>query len=315
MSPSISTIFELFTGLILALIGLSIIAMLLQSRLPEGREYPSLETLNARIKIWWGMLAFLALALLAGRTGVVLLFAFCSFAVLREFLTLTLKNRGDHWVLVGAFFFVLPLQYLSIWMDWYGFYTVFIPVYVFLGASIIAALRGYTAQFLGRVSETQWALMIAVFCVSHVPALLSLDIPGYRGQNLVLIAYLVVIVQVTDVLQYAFSRLFRGHLVAPEISSTRTWEGYGAAALCGAALGAFLFWMTPFSPFAAFALSLATCLVGFFGNLVMTAVKRDRGVKDWGHLIEGHGGFLDKFDGVIFAAPIFFHLVRFFYAT
>jgi phosphatidate cytidylyltransferase len=51
--------------------------------------------------------------------------------------------------------------------------------------------------------------------------------------------------------------------------------------------------------------------MGFLGGLVMSAIKRDRGVKDWGTLIEGHGGMLDRLDSVVFAAPMFFHTVRY----
>jgi len=58
--------------------------------------------------------------------------------------------------------------------------------------------------------------------------------------------------------------------------------------------------------------SVPGALAGFLGGLVMSAIKRDRGVKDWGHLVEGHGGVLDRLDSVVFAAPIFFHLTRYF---
>jgi phosphatidate cytidylyltransferase len=60
-------------------------------------------------------------------------------------------------------------------------------------------------------------------------------------------------------------------------------------------------------------MSLAVTLAGFAGGLVMSAIKRDRGVKDYGALIAGHGGMLDRIDSLCFAAPIFFHLTRFFY--
>ena len=58
-------------------------------------------------------------------------------------------------------------------------------------------------------------------------------------------------------------------------------------------------------------MALVLCLMGFFGGLVMSAIKRDRGVKDWGAMIEGHGGVLDRVDSIVFAAPIFFHMVRY----
>jgi phosphatidate cytidylyltransferase len=76
-------------------------------------------------------------------------------------------------------------------------------------------------------------------------------------------------------------------------------------------VGMGLFWITPFTVAQAALMSLVIVLMGFFGGLVMSAIKRDRQIKDWGHLIAGHGGFIDRLDSVIFSAPIFFHLTRY----
>ncbi len=282
-------------------------------RLRYSRDGSNLviDNLNARILSWWGMVVLLGLAFIAGRGGVIVLFAMCSFAALREFLTLTNTTRADHWALVASFFGVLPLQYWLVGTDWYGLYSIFIPVYAFLLLPIVSALRGSTDSFLARVSETQWALMIAVFCISHVPALLSLQIPGFEGRNVLLIAWLVFVVQLSDVLQYTWGKLLGRHPVAPRLSPSKTWEGLIGGILSASLAGASLWWITPFSVTQALGMGLIVTLMGFCGGLVMSAIKRDRGVKDWGHLIEGHGGFIDRLDSVMFAAPIFFHLVRY----
>jgi phosphatidate cytidylyltransferase len=269
------------------------------------------ENLNARIWSWWAMVILLGIAFLLGRAGVVVLFALCSFAALREFLTLTNSTRADHWALVAAFFVVLPVQFWAVGTDWYGLYSIFIPVYAFLILPIVAAIRGSTDDFLVRVAETQWALMIAVFCVSHVPALLTLNIPGYEGRNVVLIAWLVFVVQLSDVLQYVWGKLIGRHAVAPRLSPSKTWEGLIGGVASATLAGASLWWMTPFTFVEALGLGTIVTLMGFCGGLVMSAIKRDRGVKDWGHLIAGHGGFIDRLDSVMFAAPIFFHFVRY----
>lgn len=297
------------------LVAASVIGALLAWRFSPGGSNPAIENLNARIGAWWGMVAVLAVAFLAGRGGVILLFAFLSFAALREFLTLTRKTRADHWALAAAFFLVLPLQYGLIWIDWYGFYTVFVPVYAFLLLPILSALRGETEGFLVRVAETQWGLMVCVFCASHVPALLNLPIPGYEGKNVLLIAFLVVVVQGSDVLQYVFGKLFGQRRIVPSLSPSKTWAGFlggiGSATLIGAGLA----WITPFSVVQAALMALVTALLGFAGGLVMSAIKRDKGVKDWGHLIPGHGGFVDRLDSVVFSAPVFFHLTRYFWSA
>ncbi|WP_208348530.1 phosphatidate cytidylyltransferase [Pseudaestuariivita rosea] len=305
----------LLAGILTVLIVASGVGYVLRQRIAPDGSNAMIENLNARIIAWWGMVILMSLAFLFGRGGVILLFAFCSFAALREFLTLTTKSRADHWALVGAFFVVLPIQYILIWIDWYGLYSVFIPVYAFLLMPIVAAMRGDTQDFLVRTAETQYGLMIAVFCVSHVPALLYLQIPGFEGKNVLLIAFLVVVVQSSDVLQYVWGKLLGKHPVAPKLSPSKTWEGLIGGVLSATLIGAGLWWMTPFTMFEAAVLSLIITTLGFFGGLVMSAIKRDRGVKDWGHLIAGHGGFIDRLDSVVFSAPIFFHLVRFWWSV
>ncbi len=303
----------LLLGVAVILVIATVIGEALRARVAPNGDNPVIENLNARIAAWWGMVILLSLAFLAGKAGVVILFAVLSFSALREFLTLTAKARADHWSLAAAFFIVLPLQYWMVGVDWYGLYSIFIPVYAFLLMPVVSALRGEPKGFLSRVAETQWALMICVYCVSHVPALLSLHIEGYEGRSVILIAWLIFTVQLSDVMQYVWGKLFGQRLVAPHLSPSKTWEGLIGGVLTANTAGAALWWMTPFSMLQAAGMALAVTLMGFFGGLVMSAIKRDKGVKDWGHLIPGHGGFLDRLDSVVFAAPIFFHLTRWFW--
>ncbi len=305
----------LLGGVLSVLVFASVVASILKKKLGPGGSDPVIENLNARINSWWAMVALLAIAMLFGRAGAVTLFALLSFAAMREFLTLTAKSRADHYALATAFYVILPVQYYLIWVDWYGLYSIFIPVYAFLFLPIISALRGETENFLTRISETQWGLMICVFAASHVPALLTLEIPGYEGKSILLIAFLVVVVQGSDVLQYVFGKLFGRLKIAPVLSPSKTWEGFLGGVLSASLIGASLWWMTPFAFWQAFFVALTITIMGFFGGLVMSAIKRDKGVKDWGHLIAGHGGFIDRLDSVVFSAPIFFHVVRYFWSS
>ena len=305
----------LFTGVAAVLTVASIAGYVLHLRFAADGPNPTIDNLNSRIKAWWAMVALLGVAFAFGRTGVIVLFALASLAALREFITLTPTRRGDHAALAVAFFVVLPLQYYLIWIDWYGLYSVFIPVYVFLLLAAIAALRQDTTHFMSRVAETQWGLMITVFCLSHVPALLGLKIPGYEGRNLLLIAFLILVVQSSDVLQYVWGKLLGRRKIAPELSPSKTVEGFLGGVATATILGSILWWITPFSPWQAGVIALLINLMGFFGGLVMSAIKRDRGVKDWGWMIEGHGGVLDRLDSVIFAAPVFFHMTRYWWTV
>lgn len=307
--------FRLMLGVVIVLSVASALGEILRRRFDADGTNPVIENLNARINSWWAMVILLAIALLFGRVGIVVLFGLMSFAALREFLTLTVKSRADHWALLVSFFVIIPVQYWLIYIDWYGLYSIFIPVYAFLFMPILVALRGDTSRFLSRVAETQWGLMVAVFAASHVPALLTLDIPGFEGREVLLIAWLVVVVQGSDVLQYVWGKLIGKHPVAPSLSPSKTWEGFAGGVLSASALGALLAWLTPFAIWQAALLAIVVTLMGFFGGLVMSAIKRDKGVKDWGHLIAGHGGFTDRLDSVVFSAPVFFHIIRYFWSV
>ena len=316
MNPTLNDTFShdtllLFGGVGAVLVFASAVAGLLKWRVAGGAQHGVIDNLTSRINAWWVMVAVIGLSFVFGKNGVLTLFYFISFFALREFITLAYTRRGDHGAIALAFFVALPVQYVLLWVEWYGLYSIFIPVYAFLMLPIFSAFGGDTKRFLERTAKVQWGLMVCVYCISHVPALLTLQIPGYEEGNLLLIAFLVLVVQGSDVLQYVWGKLAGRHKVAPELSPSKTWEGLVGGVASATALGASLYWITPFAPWQAAALAFVVCMMGFLGGLVMSAIKRDRGVKDWGMMIEGHGGMLDRLDSVVFAAPVFFHCVRY----
>lgn len=300
----------LFGGIGAILVLASLVGAVLRWKAPPG-PHAVIDNLNARINAWWVMVAVIGCAFALGYWAVILLFYGVSFYALREFLTLMPTRRSDYPALVAAFYFVLPMQYLLIGIGWYGLFSIFIPVYVFLLLPILASLGGDSKHFLERASKVQWALMLAVFCISYVPALLTLEIAGYEGRNLLLIAFLVIVVQLSDVLQYVCGKLMGKRKIAPNLSPSKTVEGFVGGVTLATLIGGALWWITPFTFWQALLIALMINILGFFGGLVMSAIKRDRGVKDWGHMIEGHGGMLDRLDSVCFAAPVFFHFVRY----
>ena len=285
----------------------------LRTRSESGRA--TVQNLNARIRAWWVMIGVFAVAFLVGKNTTVVLFAFTSFFALREFITLTPTKRGDHVPLFLSFFVLIPVQYLLIGDSWYGLFSIFIPVYAFLLLPAFAALAGDTEQFLERTAKIQWAVMVTVYCVSHAPALLLLDIPNFQGQNALLIFYLVLVAQFSDVLQYVFGKLFGKTKIAPVVSPSKTVEGFVGGGLGATLVGGAMYWITPFTPLQSLGMSFIIVLMGFLGGLALSAVKRSLGAKDWGQMIEGHGGMLDRIDSVSFAAPIFFHLTRYFFSV
>jgi phosphatidate cytidylyltransferase len=300
-------------GLVALLTTSSAIGWVLRLRVTSEKGRATVANLNTRIRAWWVMSAIFALTMLAGPVGSLILFGFTSFMALREYITLTSTRLADHRVLLWTFFIFTPLQYYLVGIRWYGLFSILIPVYVFLFIPARAALAGDTRNFLERTAKIQWGLMICVYCLSYTPALLTLSITGFAGQNAKLLLFLVVVDQMSDVLQYVWGKLLGKHPLAPTVSPNKTLEGLAGGIVTATLLGTAMYRLTPFSPFQAAAMALIICLMGYLGGLVMSAIKRDRGVKDFGTAIEGHGGFLDRIDSLCFAAPIFFHIVRYFF--
>jgi phosphatidate cytidylyltransferase len=301
-------------GGVLAVLVVGTIAGAILARTVRGESNRAVvENLTARTRSWWVMSAVFAVTLLVGKVGSLVLFAFLSFLALREYITLAPTRRGDHRALVWSFFIITPLQYLLIGIDWYGLVAILIPVFVFVLIPTRIAMAGDTTHFLERAATIQFGLMICVYCLSYAPALLMLRIPGYEGGGAKLLLFLVIVVQASDVLQYVFGKLFGRRKIAPTVSPNKTWEGFVGGIAAATLLGTALWWATPFTPLQAAGLSLVITLMGFAGGLVMSAIKRDAGVKDFGAAIAGHGGILDRIDSICFAAPVFFHLVRYFF--
>jgi phosphatidate cytidylyltransferase len=269
--------------------------------------------LNARVFAWWVMITIFVSAFLIGPAGTLVLFLVISFFALREFITLTPTKPADHRSLSLAFFALIPLQYYLISIKWYALFAILIPVYAFLLLPSVSALSQDTEKFLERTAKMQWGVMIAVYCISHAPALLMLEIPGFEGQNALLLFYLLLVVQMSDVLQYVFGTLFGKTKIAPVVSPGKTVEGFVGGAAGAIVIGAAMWWITPFTPLQSAGMASVIVLMGFLGGLVLSAIKRSLGAKDWGTLIRGHGGMLDRMDSVSFAAPVFFHLTRYFF--
>ena len=287
----------IFTGVFAILIFASIIGQWLKRK--NGAGNATIANLNARIYAWWLMTLVLLAAFWFGKTGTVVLFFLISFAALREFMTLVYRRRSE---------------YYFVYDGWYGMFSIFIPVYGFLVLPIIASLSGQTAHFLERAAKTQWMAMICIFCLSHVPALMLLNLDGFNSSgNILLLIFLIGVVQASDVLQYVWGKLVGGAKIMPSLSPSKTVSGTVGGILSATALAALMSPITPFSHGQAAAIGFIICLMGFFGGLVMSAIKRDYGVKDWGNMIRGHGGMLDRVDSICFAAPVFFHIVRYYW--
>jgi phosphatidate cytidylyltransferase len=264
--------------------------------------------------VWVGTTVFW-LAWVSGATGATLLFAIVSFLALREFVTLVHTRRGDHRSLILAFFVVLPLQYVIVGVRWFDLFSVFIPVYVFLAIPVASALAGDPQRFLERNAKLQWGIMVCVYGLSHAPALLLLEFPRHEGRGAFLLLFLVVVAASGQLVQEEASRRLRPRPVAREISGDFSLRGWFIGAFVAAWVGALLYWVTPFKAGQALAIGFIAAGAGLAGELVMKALKRDAGVQYWGNRssVTGAVGLLDRVAPLCFAAPVFFHSVRWYF--
>lgn len=306
-------------------LGLLIVAFVISQflrRQPETTVNPALvQMFNQRIRAWWLMCAILVAGFLLGRIGTVVLFGFVSFRALSEFVTITPTRGGDHRALFWVFFAFTPAQYILVGLgqSYYDLYSVLIPVYATLFIPARIAIAGDSRRFLERSAKIQAGLLICVYALSHAPALADLslvtrgdndELVPWTGGRAGLLFYFVLLVQLADVFQYAWGKLLGRRVIAVNINASRTWEGFIGGVLSTAVVGALLFWVTPFNIWESACMAMVIAAMGFSGSMTMSAIKRDRGVQDYGTLVQGHPGLLDRIDSLCFAAPVFFHLTR-----
>jgi phosphatidate cytidylyltransferase len=239
---------RLLGGIVGLLVVASIVGGLMRWQIRGGPNREMVDNINARIRAWWIMALVFATSVAIGAVGSIVLFTIISFLALREFVTIAPTRPADHRALFWCFFIVTPLEYLLIWFGWYGLFAIFIPVYVSMLVAIRTAVAGDTAQFLQRTATTQWGLLICVYFVSYAPALQMLRIPGYEQQNAKLMVFLVVVVQLSDVLQYIWGKSVGKRRIALSLSPNKTWAGCIGGTLSATAIGAAIWWATPFGP-------------------------------------------------------------------
>lgn len=308
------TFFAVLSGLVLLFATATGLGTWLESRTVDTVKLAWIHQLNLRIRGSWAIVLVFALAFALGGEALTIVFAIASFFALREFIALTPTRAADYWALVIAFYVAIPLQYVLVAGGLYEWYAVVIPVYLFLLLPVIMALGQDTERYLERVAKVQWGLMISVYCVSHAPAIATLEIPGYEGRGALLLLYFLLVVQMSELLAVIFSASFGRTPLAS--NPAKSVEGVLAGGVATTLVGTALWWMTPFAWWQSLLMSAAIVIAGFMGGLVLASVKRSLGARDL--YLEGGvqlaRGALGRLDALSFAAPVFFHLTLFFFA-
>lgn len=282
------------------------------------RRYPekNYQELVLRVKSWWWMIAIFFVAVTLSRTLAIVFFALLSFLALKEYLSLIPTRRADRRVLFWTYV-TIPFQYYWVDITWYGMFIIFIPVYAFLFIPIRMLVIGETQSFLRAVGTLHWGLMTTVFSLSHIAYLFVLPeskpqiiSAGETQSGAALVLFLVLLTQLNDVAQYVWGKNLGKHKIIPKVSPNKTREGFfggiATTTLLSMLLAPFL---TPLSFFESIAGGLLIGVAGFIGDVTISALKRDLGVKDTGQLIPGHGGILDRLDSLTYTAPLFFHFI------
>jgi phosphatidate cytidylyltransferase len=287
-----------------------IIGLLLIAEIIVRFVFKSVE-LRQRLHTWWGLAAVLLSAILLQGQWVAVLWAMISFLAFREYISLIPLRQADRLAL-WACFLSIPLQYYWVATQWYGMFIIFIPVYMLLILPLLLMSGGQTQGFLHAAGRLHWGLMITIFSVSHAAFLQRLPADPKMGAGLLLC--LLFLTAFNDIAQYIWGKSFGRHKITPSISPNKTWEGFLGGVVTTTVLMVVLApYLTPLTHLEAIAAGLIISVGGFFGDLSISAIKRDVGIKDSGNALPGHGGILDRLDSLMFTAPLFFHFVRYFH--
>ncbi len=299
---------------LLIIVGLLTFATLTVAWLKRINPQKNYIELVLRIRTWWWIVALFTIAIISYKWVALTLMGMVCFLALKEFLSLTPTRHSDHTTFLWAYL-TIPIQLYWVWSDWYGMFIIFIPVYAFLFLPMHMVLRGETKGFLRAVSTLHWALMTTVFSLSHLAFLLVMPPKAMADHTLLgaeLLFFVAVLTQLNDVAQFLWGKALGKRKIVPLVSPNKTWAGFAGGVATTTLLASLLApWFTPLTGWQGPVAGLIIGCAGFIGDIVMSAVKRDIGVKDTGNLLPGHGGILDRLDSLTFTAPLFFHFVRY----
>lgn len=307
--PAVHSLYAML-GLVVALIFATLIILILQKK----NSHKNYTELILRIRTWWVIFIFFSVMIFGTKYVSILAVAFICFIALKEYFSLVSKEEVDSRVRFWAYLSI-PGQFWFIYISWFSLFLLFIPFYWFLFLPFRMILVGQTKNYLHRISTIQWGLLLNVFSLSHLAYLQNLDHQinpeaGVAG----LIIFVVALTQLNDVFQFCWGKLIGGKKIVPNVSPNKTWAGFIGGAFTTAALSALIApYLTTITLSHSIILGLILAIAGFIGDVNISALKRDIGVKDSGKALPGHGGILDRVDSLSYTAPIFFHYVRYFF--
>jgi phosphatidate cytidylyltransferase len=306
-SPRIISIF-------LCIFGVIALARILVWYFEWRKQHHDVSSLSARISSWWKIYGIIFIALAFGKLGACILFSIVSIFGFREYIKAVGLDDLKKYDFAIAFLFI-PLQYLVIYLKDYDSFLISIPLLAQIILAFVFIFTQRVHHFVKNIGLLNWGLLLTTFCLSHLVYFMNLDDPRtFEVEPLGLITYVLIITQTNDVAQYLFGKMLGRHKILPKVSPNKTIEGLLGGLFFSAILAYYLGpYITHLTPLEAVGAGLLLSFFGFFGDVFMSAIKRDRHIKDFSSFIPGHGGILDRVDSLIIAAPLFFHYYRLFF--
>ena len=293
---------------IVAVLVLGTLAILLKTQIAASADD---RELWLRMQSWWIMAGLFVLAIALGHLATIALLCLVSVLALKEYFSIIQVRAADNPLLYLAYIAAV-VQFFLVWLGSFSLFLIFIPVCLFLILPLCMMIKGETQGFLNAVASLQWGLMATVFLLSHAAYLLVLPMTNASAGNAGLLLFLLFLTQFNDVLQYVWGRCLGKTSIVPNISPSKTLAGFVGGVSTTIVLAWLLApYLTPFKWQQALAAGALIGLGGFVGDVLISAIKRDIGLKNTSNLIPGHGGILDRIDSLIFTAPMFFYFVYF----
>ena len=294
--------------------GILVFASLLFWILGRVKPQGDFSELVMRTKSWWVMATIFVLATIVHSVITFISLGLLSFFALRELSSISKNVRAsDRKVLIWCFLSI-PIQYYFAYIGHYSLFLIFIPVFMYLWIAFMLVIQGETEDISRSMSILPTQLMLTVFGVSHLAFLLSLpELEGFKAGGRALLLFVVFLTEMNDNFQFTWGKLLGRYKVIPKVSPNKTWEGLIGGIITTIIAGYFLRFLTPFSEIEVLITCGLIAIIGFIGDVVVSAIKRDIGVKDMGNMIPGHGGILDRIDSLAVTGPFFFHIVYFLY--
>lgn len=285
--------------------------MLTVTSIVYGAEWAlkkDLANFKLRLKSFWVIVILFTVAFSFNKMFAFVFLAFINYLSLKEYFSLIQTRRADRRVLLWAYLSI-PIQFYFIYINWIVMFYILVPLYMFLFIPVRMVLIGDNEGFLKSCGTIHWGLMSTVYALGYLAAYLVIPVEeNPSGGSVGMLLCILILTVFNDFAQFFFGKLFGRYKIIPKVSPNKTWEGFIGGVIATTIMALFLVpYLTPSSLVMGGGAGFVIAVTGFLGDVTMSAIKRDIGVKDTSTLLPGHGGILDRLDSLVFTAPLFFH--------